>query len=95
MVGDADSTYFFDHCILKTQRNTSDLSMYNMVLKNEDPLFLYYQENDYRIDTLSPAIGYGDPAISSTVPFDLIGNPRAPLPDLGVYQFVPGQNEDN
>ncbi len=95
MDGGADSTYFFDHCILKTQRNTSDLSIFNSVLRNEDPLFLNYHDNDYRIDTLSPAIGYGDPAIGNSVPFDLIGNQRTPLPDLGVYQFIPGQDGDD
>lgn len=93
MDGGADSVYFFDHCILKTKRNTIDESLYSFVLKNEDPLFINHQENDYRIDTLSPAIGYGDPAIASSIPFDLLGNQRTPLPDLGVYQFVEGQVE--
>jgi hypothetical protein len=87
----ADSSYFFDHCILRTKINTSDASIYKNILVNEDPKFLKYQENDYRLDTLSPAIGYGNPDIASSVPFDLLGNQRTPLPDLGVYQFVPGR----
>lgn len=93
MDGGADSIYYFDHCILKTTLNTDNTEIYNSVLRNEDPLFVNYQENDYRIDTLSPAIGYGDPGIASNIPFDLLGNQRTPLPDLGVYQFVEGQVE--
>jgi len=91
MNGGADSVYFFDHCILKTKRNTSDEMLYKSVLRNEDPLFINYRGNDYRLDTLSPAIGYGDPDIASAIPFDLLGNQRTPIPDLGTYQFIPGQ----
>ena len=91
MFGTADSIYYFDHCDLKTSRNISDNSIYNSVLRNEDPIFLNYLENDYRLDTLSPLIGIGKPEIASTVPFDLLGNSRTPLPDLGVYQFMPGR----
>ena len=98
MDGSADSVYYFDHCILKTTRSISDLSIFNSVLRNEDPLFLDFQENDYRIDSLSPAIGYGDPNIVSSNPdllnMDLLNNSRMPLPDIGVYQFVAGQDGD-
>lgn len=91
MAGGADSIYFFDHCLLKTKLNTSDLSVYNSVLINETPEFVNYLENDYRLDTLSPAIGFGDPNIASSIPFDLAGIQRTPIPDLGVFQFVEGQ----
>lgn len=91
MVSGADSLYFFRNCILKTSRNTNDESMYTSVLKNEDPLFKDGRGNDFRLDTLSPAIGFGDPVVGGSVPFDLIGNQRTPTPDLGVYQFIPGE----
>jgi len=93
MDGGADSLYFFDHCLIKTDLNTSNTSNYNLILKNKDPLFVNPTENDYRIDTLSPAIGYGDVNIANDIPFDLEGISRLPSPDLGVYQFVPGQEK--
>ena len=69
------------------------LKNFNQILKNQDPLFVDYQTNDYQLDTLSPAIGYGNAEIAISVPEDILGNPRLPLPDLGAYQFVPGQGE--
>lgn len=91
MVGGADSIYRFDYAILKTALNLSNTTNYNNILKNEDPLFVDPQLFDYRIDTLSPAIGYGDLNIAATVPFDILGYPRTESADLGAYQFVPGQ----
>ncbi|NOY51492.1 MAG: hypothetical protein GXO88_13140 [Chlorobi bacterium] len=90
MSGDADSSYFLDHCLLKTRMNTSDNTIYNAIIRNEDPLFVNASEHDFHLDTLSPAIGMGDPNIANGLQFDLDGISRLPLPDLGVYQFVPG-----
>ncbi|PLX05841.1 MAG: hypothetical protein C0598_13690, partial [Marinilabiliales bacterium] len=94
MDGGADSLYYFNHCLIKTSLNTSNDINYNSIIKNEDPLFVNASENDYRIDSLSPAIGFGNVNIANDVPFDLDGISRLPLPDLGVYQFVPGQEEN-
>jgi hypothetical protein len=93
MIGDADSIYFFDHCLLKTELDINNSAIFKQVIKNEDPLFVDYEVNDYRIDTLSPAIDKGDPAIAATVPFDLLGTQRTQSPDLGAYEFVPGQGD--
>ncbi len=91
MDGGADSLYFFTNSILKTTFDVSDTEIYINVLKNEDPLFIDYQNNDYRIDSLSPAVGRADEAIAATVPKDILDNSRMPTPDIGAYQFVPGQ----
>jgi hypothetical protein len=91
MDGGADSLYFFNNSMLKTSFDISNTEIYTNVLKNEDPLFLSIENNDYRIDSLSPAVGKADIAISETVPNDILGNPRLPLPDIGAYQFMPGQ----
>lgn len=93
MDGGADSVYSFKYCLLKTDLNTTNTSNFNSIIKNKDPLFVAPTENDYRIDTLSPVIGYGDVNIANNVPFDLDGISRLPSPDLGVYQFVPGQEK--
>ena len=92
MVGGADSLYYLTNCIIKTNADLSNTTNYNQILRNEDPFFLDPRENDYRIDTLSPAIGFGNPDIAATVPFDILGNPRTERADLGAYQFMPGQN---
>ncbi|MCF6171017.1 MAG: hypothetical protein L3J31_05970 [Bacteroidales bacterium] len=91
MDGGADSLYFFDFGMMKTSRNLSDETLFQNILKNQDPEFLDYNINDYRLDSLSPAVGYGSQAIAGQVPFDILGNPRTESPDLGAYEFVPGQ----
>jgi hypothetical protein len=92
MVGGADSIYRVSNSIMRTSLDISNTDIYNQILKNEDPLFLDTRENDYRIDTLSPAIDRGDPAIASFVPLDILGNSRAERADAGAYQFMPGQS---
>jgi hypothetical protein len=91
MDGGADSNYLFEYGILKTERDLSDETLFQHILKNEDPLFLDYNLNDYRIDSLSPAVDYGNRIIADPVPKDILGNSRKESPDLGAYEFVPGQ----
>ena len=93
MVGGADSSYFFNHVLLKSKKDVSDVNYFESVLTNEDPKFMDHEVNDYRLDTLSPAIDYGLESISSQIPNDILGNTRGNLPDLGAYEFVPGQGE--
>lgn len=87
--------YQFDNCILKTEKEISDPQYYLNCQKNEDPLFVDYSVNNYRIDTLSPAIDIGSlDVIESSqinIDFDLDGNNRKSDdgPDLGAYEFIP------
>lgn len=89
MVSGADSSYYLDHCLIKTTLGMSDANYFNQIIKNKDPLFKSTDSSNYRLDTLSPAIGKGDPNISVKAPNDILGNPRGMFPDLGAYQFVP------
>ncbi|NOU48772.1 MAG: hypothetical protein HOO86_17160 [Bacteroidales bacterium] len=91
-VGGADSTYLFDHCLVKTERKLSSFPGFADCFKNQDPLFKDYEAFDYHPDTLSPVIGKGKIDYSNIVPNDLDGVSRLPLPDLGAYQFVPKIN---
>ncbi len=93
MVDGADSAYFFDHALIKTTRDVGDANLFESVIVNQDPLFFDAEENDYRLDTLSPAIDKGSEAISSQIPNDILGNPRGTSPDLGAYEFEPGQGK--
>ncbi len=92
MVAGADSSYLLDHCLVKTRLSMDNPDYFRKVWKNQDPKFLDVEKQDYRLDTLSPAIGRGDPAIGAEAPLDILGHPRGQKPDLGAYQFVPGQN---
>lgn len=93
MVAGADSVYFLDYCLIKTNRNTQNSALFNQIINNKDPLFKDVQTMDFRLDTLSPAIGKGSPSIGAAAPYDILGNPRGTTPDLGAYQFVPGQGK--
>jgi len=93
MVAGADSVYYLNHVNLRTTLNTDNQDYFNTIQKNEDPLFIDYSVNDYRLDSLSPARKIGDQQIASEVPFDIVGTQRTADPDLGAYQFVPGQND--
>lgn len=79
--------YKFNSCILKTALNTTNPSFYTSILKNFNPLFKDTGANDYRINTSSPAIDAGDTSIN--IPFDLNGNLRSGIPDLGAYEYAP------
>lgn len=57
---------------------------------NKDPKILDYENYDYHLDTLSPAIGLGDPLYSTGIlQMDLDGISRGNSPDAGAYQYVP------
>lgn len=79
--------YHFNHCILKTTLNTTNTVFYNTNLKNFNPLFKDTDANDYRINTGSPVIDAGDTFIN--IPFDLNGNLRSGIPDIGAYEYAP------
>ncbi len=83
MVDGADSTYMLKYVLLKSERENLPQDMFDSVWLNKEPLFRSYQDNDYRLDTLSPAINRGNEEIASYLPQDIRGNNRLPLPDLG------------
>jgi hypothetical protein len=86
--------FTFENCLLKTSWDISDQNIYPESYKNEDPFFIDYTKNNYRLDTLSPAINRGNPDIINSSPylniiqFDLDGNTRVMEPDLGAYEFM-------
>jgi hypothetical protein len=90
-----DFSYKFDHCLLKTKRVLNNPEFYNNNLVNADPLFVDYQMDNYRLDTLSPASDIGDLEIINisllNIETDIDGNSRIMDvgPDLGAYEFIP------
>ena len=63
---------------------STDNSLSNKNIINQDPLFVSPFEFNYRIDTLSPAIDQG---VDLGISFDLDSLQRDNLPDLGAYEW--------
>ena len=85
---EVDTTYLFDHCLLKTENKDNNFPGFTNCLFNQDPLFVDDRLFDLHLsDILSPAVGSGSPAISAFVPFDIEGKNRTGTPDMGAYQF--------
>ena len=82
-----DTSYLFDHCLMKTKKHSNALPGFDECIFNEDPLFVDYKNFDLHLDSVSPVLGKGNPIIGSQVPFDLDGKPRIGAPDLGAYQL--------
>ncbi len=83
-----DTTYLFDHCLIRTTKFDNDAPGFNACLFNQDPMFVDYRSYDLHLsDVLSPAVGTGSPVIANEVPFDIEGKDRRNTPDLGAYQF--------
>ena len=92
MTEGADSAYLFKYVLMKTERATDDPSLFDSVWVNKDPLFHDVEGNDYRLDTLSPAIDRGSEEIALDFPEDIRGQSRLPKPDLGAYEYIPGED---
>lgn len=89
-----DTTYTFNNTLIKTLRKNGDTFVnFDACLFNKDPKFVN-KEFDYHLDTLSPAIGLGNPYYSiGALQYDLDGIDRGNKPDAGAYQFVPNAEE--
>lgn len=83
-----DTTYVFRNSLICTQRPQLE-QLYDQCDFNEAPKFKQPKEFDFHLDTLSAAIGIGNPAYSiGDLQFDLDGVSRGDSPDAGAYQFV-------
>ncbi|MCR5659680.1 MAG: hypothetical protein K6G25_10210 [Bacteroidales bacterium] len=85
-----DSTYIFDHCLIKSEKYNGDMAGFSHCLFNLDPCFADPMKPDCHIDSIaSPVIGMGNPLFGNEVPLDLDGVSRVGVPDMGAYQYVP------
>ena len=86
---EADSTYVFDHCLIKSEKYNGTMAGFSHCLFNLDPLFADPMKPNCHIDSIaSPVIGTGNPLFGNEVPNDLDGVSRVGAPDMGAYQFV-------
>ena len=87
---DADSSYVFDHCLLRSEKYNGNMEGFRHCLFNLDPMFVDPILPDCHIDSISsPVIGIGNPLFGNEMPYDLDGVSRVGTPDLGAYQFIP------
>jgi hypothetical protein len=85
---EVDTTYLFDHCLIKSEKHHNDEPGFSNCIFNQDPMFVNYRAYDYHLsDILSPAVGAGSPTLGALVPQDLDGKNRTGTPDLGAYQY--------
>ena len=86
---EVDTTYLFDHCLMRTSRFSNDSPGFEACIFNQDPLFVNYHSYDLHLsDVISPAVGTGSPVIANEVPFDFDGKSRIGTPDMGAYQLM-------
>jgi len=86
----ADSTYIFDHCLIRTEKYANATAGFRHCQFNLEPYFTDVLCNDLHIDSIaSPVIGTGNPLFGNEVPYDLDGVPRTGMPDMGAYQYLP------
>ena len=69
--------FMFYNCLLKTHKSISDPAHYTKCIVNKDPGFVNVLTYDYKIDSISPAIGQGIEV--SGILFDINGKIRGPV----------------
>lgn len=84
----------FINCHIKST-GLDGYSCENCIL-NRDPLFVSWDEYDFRPDTLSPLVNAGSASYAAIVPFDIRGYDRLAdgAPDLGVYEKQEDENTE-
>lgn len=86
---EADSTFLFDHCLLKSEKYNGAMAGFNHCQFNLEPYFANINTNDLHIDSIaSPVIGTGNPLFGNELPYDLDGVTRNGRVDIGAYQFI-------
>ena len=78
----APFNYTFENCLTKSSLNNDHF----INCHHGDPEFVSTSRNDYHLGVLSYAINRGKRDIG--VNYDLDGNPRVTIPDIGAYEFM-------
>ena len=67
---------------------------YQDIILNENPDFWNPLNNDFSLQTNSPAIDKGNLSTAMEVPKDLLQIDRTESPDLGAYEWTPPESEE-
>jgi len=87
--GGTDSDLIFDYNIIKGLANDIFPESNTFSQQRNFPLFVNEFAFDYRLDSLSPAVNSG---LATSILTDLTGLERDSIPDIGAYEWLPGQN---
>jgi len=79
--------YLFDHALLKTKNNTSDVNFWLDIVLNKDPKFVNVSSANYHITDESAANDKGKSGVLPAKDLDEVLRDIS-TPDLGVYEFV-------
>lgn len=71
-----------ENCLI---RHSQALDCFVNCLRNQDPLFTNYAQQDFTLCAGSPAINAGKTGLNITT--DLTGNSRDATPDIGAYEY--------
>lgn len=87
-------SYKFDHCLIKSALNTSNVAYFDGVVANLDPKFKDVTADNYHLLQGSAAIDLGTGINPLYIPIDLENMPRpnsntTSIPDAGAYEFYP------
>ena len=93
----SDLFYKFTDCLIRFDVigdpiDFDEIDHFENITLNDDPEFKFPFDNDLRLDEDSEARGIGNPIFAGQVPFDILGNGRTMITDLGAYQFVPSED---
>lgn len=87
----------FENCLIKFDETSyledpyydfSNAEFYADIIINENPFFWNPLENDFSLQSGSPAIDKGNLSTAFEVPFDIIQVERTVDPDLGAYEWT-------
>jgi hypothetical protein len=92
-VDGSNFNFQFEKCLLRVDPDDQDATTSEFVdcILNDDPNFVDAVENNFELDTLSPAKDVGLQSIVLTdfnLEQDILGTPRLQSPDLGAYERV-------
>jgi len=83
----------FSYCSLKTHLDISSPFTYNNCISNPENIFADSDLSTFLLDKESVLIDAGSLSIGQTIPFDLFGKSRLPLPDIGAIEFMPEEEK--
>lgn len=91
----ANFNFQFERCLLRVDPDDQDATTSEFVncILNDDPNFVNGPDNNFELDTLSPAKDVGLQSIiidhpDQSLELDILGTPRLQSPDLGAYERV-------
>ncbi|MFM7078960.1 MAG: choice-of-anchor Q domain-containing protein [Bacteroidota bacterium] len=80
------TTHRFRNVLVRSKGQLTGPS-FQSIIKNQDPLFEDYPDNDYQLRAGSPAVDFGNVNfLDPDTQLDILGNSRVSSPDLGAYE---------